>query len=592
MSHLVLARKYRPRNFDQVVGQELIVTTLKAAVEKNRVAHAMLFTGGRGIGKTTIARLVAKSLVCLKRKDAEPCGVCAQCQAIDDFSSLDVMEIDGASHTGVDDIRELRDSARYQPTSAKYKIFIIDEVHMLSINAFNALLKILEEPPLHVIFIFATTEAHKIPKTILSRCQRYDFKRVSNEVIFQTLRKIVSQEDHKFEDGGLRLIASLADGSLRDALSMTEQILSNGQGEISQDLVAKILGVVSHKAVKDICQALIDGEVTDALAIIKEVYEKGLDLCHLMDSLTERFRVLSLCAHVEENSLSTIIPSIDESDIDLVKNYDKADLKRLFAMSIDGIAQVFSAQKPLLALELFVLRTALRPPLGDAITINYCLQKLDAILHNRPVPKELKMPLTKKEKNHDEITELKTPKHVVELKQEDINAKNFSKLISQEKAANESTVNPIEPVHKNKSVIEDAHEIFFQLVNKLFIQIPSLANYLCHARPAINFGDKSLTLYFDKSLYYEQVLPHKNNEIFNSLVKDFFGCSLKINFELGKSTPPNIKTVTEMEEEKQKEEKAALYQKALTNPLVKKALEIFGGDITEVKQFNLGPREG
>ncbi len=314
MNHLVLARKYRPKNFYQVVGQDGVVATLKSAIESNRVAHAILFTGGRGIGKTTVARLLAKALVCLSLRKAEPCGECVQCKAVDNFSSLDVIEIDGASHTGVDDIRELRESARYQPASAKHKIFIIDEVHMLSISAFNALLKILEEPPAHVMFIFATTESHKIPKTILSRCQRYDFRRVSVDTIFETLKNAMKAEGFLIDDDGLKLIASLADGSLRDALSLAEQILSNERDHYSAEFIAESLVFVSHSAVKDVCHALIEGSVEPALLIIKNTYESGLDLCQLMDAIAERFRILSLCAHVEKSKASQILPGVDDID--------------------------------------------------------------------------------------------------------------------------------------------------------------------------------------------------------------------------------------------------------------------------------------
>ena len=388
MNHLVLARKYRPKTFDQVVGQDVIIATLKAALQKNRMAHALLFTGGRGIGKTTIARIVAKAMVCLSRKEAEPCGVCVQCLAVDTFSSLDVIEIDGASHTGVDDVRELRESARYQPTSAKYKIFIIDEVHMLSTSAFNALLKIVEEPPPHVIFMFATTEVHKIPKTILSRCQRYDLKRMSVESIFGTLKTIMHEEHLSFEENGLLLIAQLADGGMRDALSMAEQVIAQKRENYSALDVSTSLGVVGHQAIRELASAVIAGHVEPALKIIHEVYNQGLDICQMMDALTERFRALSLCAHLDDiTKAQSIIPGLGPEDFQEAKSFDPADLKRLFAMSLESMTQVFQARKPLLALELFVLRVALRPAISDATTINFCLQKLEAIVHNRPLPK-------------------------------------------------------------------------------------------------------------------------------------------------------------------------------------------------------------
>jgi DNA polymerase III subunit gamma/tau len=558
MTHVVLARKYRPKTFSQVVGQDLIVSTLKAAITKDRVAHALLFTGGRGTGKTTVARLVAKAVVCLNRIDAEPCGACAQCLAIDNFSSLDVVEIDGASNTGVDDIRDLRDNARFQPTSARFKIYIIDEVHMLSINAFNALLKILEEPPAHVMFIFATTEVHKIPKTILSRCQRYDFRRVLAETIVKTLKDIGQIEGFSIADDGLRLIATLAEGGMRDALSMTEQIISNGQEHYSAENVASILGVVSHQAVKDLCRFLIEGNSADALLIIKEVYEKGFDLCQIMDAIAERFRVLSLCAHVEEKKVAIIIPSLDPEDFRRAQSYDKGDLKRLFAMALDGMAQVFQAEKPLLALELFVLRTALRPPIADAVTINYCLNKLDAIMHNRPLPKEPGFLATKKDAE-PVVVEIVKPQ------------------VSEAK--------------------KDAVELFANVLSNVAKDMPALASHLRHARPNINIDQKAINLYFEQSLHYEEAHSHKDSRVLRQAIAAVFGQDFSLSLELTKTPSPSIKavkTVAEADQEKIVQDKKTLYERASHDPLVTKALEIFGGDITEVSRIEShltpGPR--
>lgn len=567
MSHLVLARKYRPRSFDQVVGQDVIVATIKAAVEKNRIAHAMLFTGSRGVGKTTIARIVAKALVCVARVNAEPCGKCAQCTAIDNFSSLDVVEIDGASHTGVDDIRDLRDSARYQPTSAKFKIFIIDEVHMLSISAFNALLKILEEPPPHVLFIFATTEAHKIPKTILSRCQRYDFKRVSVPVIQAALKAIVAQEALQFDDDGLLLIAELADGGMRDALSLMEQVITTERTRYSSQIIAEILGVVSHQAVKQVAEHLICADVGPALGIVKDVYESGLDLCQLSDALTARFRLLSLSAHMDDfKQASSIIAGLDQADFEAAQSYDKADLKRLFAMALDGMTQVFQAKKPLLALELLMLRMALRPPMSEASTINFCLNKLDAILHNKPMPLELPgsgSPTIAPRATPPAATVVASPPPQPPIVRPA----------------------PLKQVEAPKPT--DTLGLFSRLVEELSQVVPGLASHLRHAEPKVMA--KTLQLTFSMSLHYEYVSELKGNAHLVRLIKETFGEALSLDTVLKKvaksETQAAIRTVAEREEQHIKEAEQALYDEASNHPVVKKAIEIFGGDISKVSRL-------
>lgn len=592
MRHLVLARKYRPRSFDQVVGQDVIVKTLQSALQKGRIAHAMLFTGGRGIGKTTIARIVAKALVCLNRTELGPCGTCVQCVAIDNFSSLDVVEIDGASHTGVDDIRELRDSTRYQPTSAAYKIFIIDEVHMLSLSAFNALLKILEEPPPHVVFILATTEVHKIPKTILSRCQRYDFKRVSKETIFLALKDIVAREAISVDDDGLRLVASLADGSMRDSQSLAEQVFADAKEHYTADDVANALGVVSSRAVNDLCDALINHSVPDALVIVKDVYEKGFDLCQLMEAVTERFRALSLCAHVEREQVSGILDSIDDSDIAHAQQLDKNDLKRLFAMALDGMSQVFQAQRPLFAMELFVLRAALRPALSDAATISYCLQKLDAIMHSRPLPDaqpstnarapERGVPLSFSSSSSMTVsgsTSLSSLK--------DASPKPFPTSALPESGTAKTRVDLQKPqAPATKSPSTNKMEMFGTLVRTMSTKEPALASHLRHARPEFD-GEGVVKLYFEQSLHYEQIQAPTSYERVRAAIKATFGSSWEPQCVLQKNQPTglkNVKTVAEIDADMQIQEKKALLERAHSNPLVKKALEIFGGDITEVKR--------
>jgi DNA polymerase III subunit gamma/tau len=292
MSYLVFARKWRPTTFEEVVGQDHVTQTLIRAIEKNRVAHAYIFTGTRGVGKTTMARILARALNCEKGPTAHPCGVCESCKSILAGSSFDVLEIDGASNNSVDDVRELRENISYSSMSGKYRIYVIDEVHMLTKPAFNALLKTLEEPPPKVIFIFATTEPHKIPQTIQSRCQRYDFRRISSEKIGDQLAKICAAEKIVCDRTGLDLIANKADGSMRDALSLLDQVFSYGKETFTEEDVRTVLGVVHADVYKSIIQAAAQHNPKPVLDAVQDVLANGLDLSEFIIGLAEYIRDL------------------------------------------------------------------------------------------------------------------------------------------------------------------------------------------------------------------------------------------------------------------------------------------------------------
>ena len=295
MSYVVLARKWRPLSFDDVIGQEHVTATLKKAIEKKRVAHAFIFSGTRGVGKTTTARILARALNCEKGPTPSPCGECASCKGILNGSSLDVLEIDGASNNSVDDIRELRENVSYASMGGKYRIFVIDEVHMLSKSAFNALLKTLEEPPPNVIFIFATTEPQKIPATIHSRCQRYDFRRIVPEQILNRLTYICDREEIAFEKTALSLIASKADGSMRDALSLLDKVLSCCPEKILEHEARVTLGLVSREVYERVMDAIARKERAEVLSIVREVLLQGFDLYEFVLGLEEHLRDLLFC---------------------------------------------------------------------------------------------------------------------------------------------------------------------------------------------------------------------------------------------------------------------------------------------------------
>jgi len=282
MSYVALYRKFRPRTFDDVKGQDAIVTTLRNQVRTGRTQHAYLFCGTRGTGKTSVAKILARAVNCENPVDGNPCGECETCRAIAAGTSMNVIEIDAASNNGVDNVREIIEEVRYRPPSGRYKVYIVDEVHMLSPGAFNALLKTLEEPPEYVIFILATTEAAKIPLTILSRCQRYDFRRISSETIAARLSELTQKEGHKAEEKALRYIARSADGSMRDALSLLDQCLAFLTGEtLTYDKVLDVLGAADTAVFKDLLSALVRGETAAALTILQEILDKGREIGQL-----------------------------------------------------------------------------------------------------------------------------------------------------------------------------------------------------------------------------------------------------------------------------------------------------------------------
>lgn len=296
MSYLALARKYRPQTFSEVLSQEFITSTLQNAIKMGRVSHSYLFTGPRGVGKTSTARIFAKALNCLNPQETGPCGECENCLEITNGTSLDVMEIDGASNRGVEEIRSLREAVKFIPVKSRYKIIIVDEVHMLTEPAFNALLKTLEEPPEYIIFIFATTDQHKIPVTILSRCQRYEFKKISYDEMMSNLKDILNKEQISYEEDGLNYVIRNSDGCMRDALSLLDQVIAYSDGKITAENTAYLLGLSNSDLSRNIFSAVIKEEVSKLPALVEEVSEKGIDYKYMTECLIEHTRNMLIYA--------------------------------------------------------------------------------------------------------------------------------------------------------------------------------------------------------------------------------------------------------------------------------------------------------
>jgi len=362
--YVVLARKYRPQNFEDLLGQDALVQTLTNAIQNNRLHHAYILTGIRGVGKTTTARLIARALNCTGADGKggptiHPCGVCDNCKAIAAGRHMDVMELDAASHTGVDDIRELLDSARYAPTNARYKVYIIDEVHMLSKGAFNALLKTLEEPPAHVKFIFATTEIRKVPVTILSRCQRFDLQRLSVETLTQLFTKILANENIPAETEALDIIAKAADGSARDGLSLLDQAIVLSNGNINTDVVKKMLGLADRSQTLTLFENLVNGNMEAVLKDISEQYTNGATPMIVLQDLINITHDLAKVKIIPALLNSTSLSEIEKKTFaTLSTSCSLAVLSKIWQMLIKGISEINMAPSAVEALEMILLRVA------------------------------------------------------------------------------------------------------------------------------------------------------------------------------------------------------------------------------------------
>lgn len=366
LSYQVIARKWRSQSFDQLVGQSHVTTTLQNALKNNRLPHALLFTGPRGTGKTSSARILAKALRCPNSKNFVPCNQCSDCEEISLSRSPNVIEIDGASNNGVDAIRELRDTVAYSPSSGKYKIYIIDEVHMLSTSAFNALLKTLEEPPDHVIFIMATTEVHKIPQTILSRCQRFDFRRIATRMIADRLKLICESDKIAADSEALWMIARQGDGSMRDAQSLLDQVITFANGPLTKNNVIEILGLTDHSLLLEVISKLVSRDARGILSSLQKIalagYEPSLFAADLLENI--RHLLLIKISQQSEVSDSTLI-ELPDSEVrflqDLGQSLSEEDIHLLFDMMLKGASDIGRAGDPRTVMEMVLLRMASAP---------------------------------------------------------------------------------------------------------------------------------------------------------------------------------------------------------------------------------------
>ncbi|MCG3150168.1 MAG: DNA polymerase III subunit gamma/tau [Verrucomicrobiae bacterium] len=549
----VLARKWRPQQFDELVGQDHVATTLKNAIEQERLAHAYLFVGPRGIGKTSTARIFAKALNCVKGPTATPCDKCDNCKEIAAGNSLDVLEIDGASNNGVEQVRELRETCRYAPARGKFKIYIIDEVHMLSTAAFNALLKTLEEPPAHVKFIFATTDPQKVLPTILSRCQRFDLSRIPAALMVKHLKKIAKDEKITIDDAALAAIARGAEGGMRDAESTLDQLIAFCGDKIAEKDVLSVFGLVAHDKIAGLTDALIDGDTNVALKTVKELDEVGKDLQRLLADLLDHFRnLLVLTLGSESESLVDVA----DTDLDLLK-------KQAGRIDSDAVLRIIDA----LAAAEGRLRYALSKRIYFEIALVRAIKarqmvSLDGVL-----------------------------KKLNELKSQipggpTVGAASPPRPAPPENRGTQTVSTPVAPTPAS---IDDAWAYAVEHLHKVNALTKS---YLVGARP-LGLKAGILTIGLDPEFpeRREFVDNTRNKEVLQTRLREKLHTDIAVKFELSESIAPSpsprlpASPATKPAPPPTPAPRRAVNPEEFKNdPLIKKALEIFKGTIVEVRK--------
>ncbi|PID59649.1 MAG: DNA polymerase III subunit gamma/tau [Ignavibacteriae bacterium] len=452
MAFIVTARKWRPQLFEEVVGQQHISTTLKNAIANNRVGHAYIFAGPRGVGKTTTARILAKRLNCLSPNGGEPCNECSSCKNFLKMQSLDIIEIDGASNRRIDEIRTLRESVKYAPTTGNYKVYIIDEVHMLTTESFNALLKTLEEPPEHTIFIFATTDIHKVPLTIISRCQRFDFRRIEIKEIINLLSKIAKAENISIDEESLLLIAKKADGALRDAESIFDQVVSFCGNKVDIDLLKKMLNIISDELYFEISDAVLSKNFKAGFTVSENIYKNGWNFLDFIDGLIEHFRNISTVIITDSTDFIEASDSLKKRYYEYADKFDEGDILRILSFLNKTQTELKISQNQKLKIEIslthligFEKTSTITNLLNNLDNIESVKKKTKIINSEEDKKKsegklefkiDYNLPTPKKSDNNSEKTEEKNNTQEVKvLSIADIKGiwKNFSNIVTEKK---------------------------------------------------------------------------------------------------------------------------------------------------------------
>ncbi len=572
MAYLVLARKWRPQNFTDLIGQEHVSQTLSNAIRSGRIHHAFLFTGARGVGKTSAARILAKALNCDEGLSDQPCGICSSCIEITAGQGLDVLEIDGASNTGVDDVRELRENIRYLPNRSRYKIFIIDEVHMLSTNAFNALLKTLEEPPDHAKFIFATTEPHKIPITILSRCQRFDFRKIPLTRVAGRLREISDAEKLTISDRSLSLVARQGEGSMRDALSTLDQVIAFSGDEVDDEAVQTLLGMVDRRLLLDTVEAVMQRDSHRALDAVRRIDQLGLALRQFTQDLLEMFRGMVICKVVEDPVDMLDLVGDELKDLKtLAEVASLEDLQRIVTLLMKTQTELVHSSYPLLTLEMSLIRLATLAPSQEISRLIRHIESLEKRLGS--VPRQQAQSTA--QRNAPEAPQRNAPE---------------APQRNAPEAPQHSTPETPPPKKPEAPVAVSAENKGWQgLVEQIKKNRPMLGSVMEHGRllklelPFLELG------YAKDSFMIGQLQEQDICQDLETLATEYFGQPIKLRVSpidtKQEATPPSLVETRQAEET---DRMRRLREDAVEHPAIKAVQNIFDGKITKVIPIDKG----
>ena len=581
MSYLVLARKYRPQNFDEVVCQDHVTRTLKNAITSNRVAHAILFSGPRGTGKTTIARIMAKAMNCVNGPTPTPCNVCRSCQEITSGSAADVFEIDGASNNGVEQIRDLRDNVQYMPSHSTYKIYIIDEVHMLSVQAFNALLKTLEEPPSHVLFFFATTEPQKIPITILSRCQRHDLRRVDLDAVKKHLARLCRKEGIEFPEQSLDVIARESGGSVRDSLSLLDQVMVCTEGQIRNEDVLNILGIIDRKVLFDLSAGIFRGDIPALLNILDEIYAHGHNLKLIYADLTEHFRNLLIVKMGKKTDQLVDVPAHERDEMaNQVKIVDMFQISRILEMLCKEDAGIRYATRPKLAIEMVFIKLLYAKP---TLPIDVLIEKLDVLQQSLssdsgfPIVAEAAENWKKDEKIQPKNVEVVQNKNFVGEKP------SFKNIASQNHSSSAGIKNIQNASVSRITTSVDCEKSWEDLIDQISEKNPPLGAALnkCCLK---NVDEHEIAIEISGNGFNQKTI-NKHKQALTDYCRQYFDTKAKLVLSSAKDNGNGNGASNVVQNPVPTAEK--LRQEATSHPMVTAAMEIFqGGKIIDVKILN------